>query len=684
MGSHGIPWDPSGIVSNFFERRGFESLIIICIILYTIGRKLNIIIKIISRKLLQLLLQIIITIIIRRMSSNNSKRDECSICLNVIDPRGGIPLSIPGCCGGKFHAPCLQKVAQAGNIDCPLCRVPLPAALLPAVLVASTPVLTGAPPQSTGNILNSVFAAPPQSPSRVSRVSAPGSIRRPLSRTADVSAFPDDPTEIPPAAVADTRASTGGSALAATTATSPPINLSLTHCNEFDPIHCSAIEKLYSSVAIKYVEPTAAVGEARAPIDCVCILDTSGSMDGSKIEELKKAMNFVVGTLNQYDRLAIVDFNSDASIVQGFSRMSDATKVTTNEKISAIRSGGGTDIYAGLNLGNQLLTQRTTKNPTSCMFLLTDGQDGANLQQKLATAKALKASGSSLFVFGFGADHDSQHLTAISNAAEGSFMFVETSDTVIDAFGGAIGSQMSGMMYNITVAIKVSEASGNSIKKVHAGAYPVRTLVPGKSYEVSFSSLFAGEARDLLLEVSLPASSACTEYPLFESSASFEVNRADGSTRDRVNVPGATNNVQRHGGLLTLKLENRNPEMDFKIQRVEATNAMEEAVRLAEAGRNTDAKAALQSRLTACISSPTKNSPKMQSLIEEVEKSMHNVERSNYLSGGRAACMESYSVQSCQRQVYSKSTASPSLFQSSSSSAVQSTARSSKPSSKHP
>jgi hypothetical protein len=82
------------------------------------------------------------------------------------------------------------------------------------------------------------------------------------------------------------------------------------------------------------------------------------------------------------------------------------------------------------------------------MFLLNDGQD-ANLQQKLATAKALKASGSSLFEFGFGADHDSQQLTAISNAAEGSFIFVETSDTVIDAFGGAIGGQMSGLMYNI-------------------------------------------------------------------------------------------------------------------------------------------------------------------------------------------------------------------------------------------
>ena len=42
-----------------------------------------------------------------------------------------------------------------------------------------------------------------------------------------------------------------------------------------------------------------AAGEVKAPIDCICILDTSGSMNGSKIEDLKKALNFVVGVLSE-------------------------------------------------------------------------------------------------------------------------------------------------------------------------------------------------------------------------------------------------------------------------------------------------------------------------------------------------------------------------------------------------
>ena len=101
-------------------------------------------------------------------------------------------------------------------------------------------------------------------------------------------AFPDDRAEIPGAPT-------------------PPIILSLTHYNEYDPTHCSPIDKLYSSVAIKYAEQTLAAGEVKAPIDCICMPDTSGSMYGSKIEDAKKALNLVVSVLSLYDRLAIVD-----------------------------------------------------------------------------------------------------------------------------------------------------------------------------------------------------------------------------------------------------------------------------------------------------------------------------------------------------------------------------------------
>lgn len=597
---------------------------------------------------------------------------ECSICLQPINARGGVPLAIPGCCGGTFHQTCLNNVTAAGNLSCPLCRVALPAAMIQNP-TANLPL----PPANNnfgfGGAANTLFgSSATRSPANnfsfggAANVFGFGGGNQ--ARTANVSLFPDDEILLPAPVSAVIATTTVASSASAATA-SPPA-LSLTSINEYDPIHCAPIEKFYSSVGIKFLEPVSAV--ARTPLDVVCILDTSGSMGGSKIEELKKAMNFVVATLNEHDRLSIVDFNSNASIVQGFTRMTDANKLKSDQNINSLHASGGTDIYAGLHLGHELITHRLRSNPMSCMFLLTDGQDNNRLQEKMQIAQSLKAAGSSLFVFGFGADHDANHLTAITNAAEGSFIYVETNDNVIDAFGGAIGSQMSGMMYNVRVEITIPEHSQNTFKQTHAGAYRVNTLSAGKSIEVVFTSLFAGEFRDILLEMKLPASPATDLYPLFETSARFDINQSDGSAeRTTVQLPRFPNTIRRSAELMTLKIENRNVEMDYKIQRVETTKAMEEAVLLADRGKNTEAKVLLQAQIDVIQASPVRNDLKMQALLADVEMSMQNCTRERYEYGGKANMMESCQSNNMQRQVYSKCVNSPSAFQSCSSSSNQ-------------
>lgn len=47
------------------------------------------------------------------------------------------------------------------------------------------------------------------------------------------------------------------------------------------------------------------------------------------------------------------------------------------------------------------------------MFLLTDGQDRNATAEKLELARKMKSNGTSLFVFGFGTDHDSEHMVRI-------------------------------------------------------------------------------------------------------------------------------------------------------------------------------------------------------------------------------------------------------------------------------
>ena len=47
-------------------------------------------------------------------------------------------------------------------------------------------------------------------------------------------------------------------------------------------------------------------------IDLVCVIDTSGSMRGEKIDLVRKTLMFVLTRLTEFDRLSLISFNNDA------------------------------------------------------------------------------------------------------------------------------------------------------------------------------------------------------------------------------------------------------------------------------------------------------------------------------------------------------------------------------------
>jgi uncharacterized protein with von Willebrand factor type A (vWA) domain len=46
--------------------------------------------------------------------------------------------------------------------------------------------------------------------------------------------------------------------------------------------------------------------ELHVPVDLVCVVDQSGSMQGTKIELLKQTLNYIVDQMGVLDRLSII------------------------------------------------------------------------------------------------------------------------------------------------------------------------------------------------------------------------------------------------------------------------------------------------------------------------------------------------------------------------------------------
>jgi Mg-chelatase subunit ChlD len=118
------------------------------------------------------------------------------------------------------------------------------------------------------------------------------------------------------------------------------------------------------------------LSEKRAPIDLVLVIDVSGSMSGSKIYLAKDTVNFVISQLSSKDRLGIVLFSSNTSVLLKLTLMDGEGKKQASIKVQQIKAGGGTALCAGLVSGVEMLHSREkgAKNDVASVLLLTDGQ----------------------------------------------------------------------------------------------------------------------------------------------------------------------------------------------------------------------------------------------------------------------------------------------------------------------
>lgn len=453
---------------------------------------------------------------------------------------------------------------------------------------------------------------------------------------------------------------------------------------EFPATSIYATSYFHVRVGLKYEENVSVGASKKVPLDIVCILDNSGSMQGSKLNSLKEAMKFVIGTLSAQDRLSIVYFNSHAGAIHGLLKMTPENKGLSRSRLDAINAEGGTDILDGMRFGWSVLQQRQSHNPASCVFLLTDGQDRNRLENKQELARTIKASGTSLFVFGFGADHDSEHMAAIAQAAECPFTYVESDDMVVDAFGGSIGTQQGAALRNISLTIS-AVAHGVTVAQTMAGSYASVPSADSRSVTVSFANMYEGESRDVMLRLELPTVAVpVPEYSLVTASATYCI-QSSGTADSSLHTSSHCTCVVRRAAEDSLDPHMvRDLNVDVQLNRLKSTQAINSALVAADAGNFDSAKEILTAALAQVTQSVSHRAahPVTLGLAGDLTDALSRVRsRGEYQAGGRAMMNETSVTNSNQRSCYTKAGRS-SAYQSASSSTYQQQASSSKMKSK--
>lgn len=180
--------------------------------------------------------------------------------------------------------------------------------------------------------------------------------------------------------------------------------------------------------------------------DIVLVLDTSGSMSGTPLDETKKAStNFVDTILEEDASIGVVNYDSDADMKSDFSN----SKNSLDSVINDLGTGGGTDIESGLRAADQMLNQSSAEK--KIIVLMSDGEpnDGLVGDELIAYADELKEKGIYIYTLGFfksvGEKSAPQALME-KIASDGCHYEVSDADSLVFFFGD-IADQINGQKY---------------------------------------------------------------------------------------------------------------------------------------------------------------------------------------------------------------------------------------------
>ncbi|XP_008810817.1 E3 ubiquitin-protein ligase WAV3-like [Phoenix dactylifera] len=611
-----------------------------------------------------------------RSGSRSSKR-TCAICLGTMKAGHGHALFTAEC-SHTFHFHCIASNVKHGNRVCPVCRakwkeIPFqgpPYSEHPHGRARVNPVNW---PQEEGFM------------TVVRRFSRADSANRqhhltPLFHTSEPIYFNDDeplepsdePLDLQPDTTRDSQHGRSKTVEIKTYPEFSAIPQSASQENFTVLIHLKAPHPSTNQVSGRNVNPNSTASQtSRAPVDLVTVLDVSGSMAGTKLALLKRAMGFVIQNLGPSDRLSVIAFSSTARRLFHLCRMSDSGKQQALQAVNSLAASGGTNIAEGLRKGAKVIEERREKNPVCSIILLSDGQDtytvtssaGGTLQAQShyeslvpSSIRGATSHQTPVHSFGFGSDHDSSSMHSISEISGGTFSFIETEGVIQDAFAQCIGGLLSVVVQEMLVGVECVHP-GVQLAPIKSGGYASKVAADGRSGSIDVGDLYADEERDFMVSVNIPP--AHDEFVLLKVGCSYR----DPVLNETINLEGKELRIPRPAVVVGQMMS---IEVDRERNRVQAAEAMAAARAAAERGALADAVSILEERRRILSKTLAGRSSDQLCLALDAElKEMQDrmASRQRYEASGRAYMLSGLSSHSWQRAtVRGDSTDSTSLI----------------------
>jgi Ca-activated chloride channel family protein len=116
----------------------------------------------------------------------------------------------------------------------------------------------------------------------------------------------------------------------------------------------------------------------------VFVADTSGSMEGSPLLNLRAGLNRLIGVIGSNVNVGLVTFSDTVSIDVQIAKFDSIQKSYFSYAVRSISAGGGTAMFDAIVVAQKMLMDTKANNPNTklMLFVLTDGESNTGYKFK--------------------------------------------------------------------------------------------------------------------------------------------------------------------------------------------------------------------------------------------------------------------------------------------------------------
>ena len=208
-------------------------------------------------------------------------------------------------------------------------------------------------------------------------------------------------------------------------------------------------------VLIRITPPEIEVSTDRPPLNLGLAIDCSGSMSGAKLAYAKQAACFAVENLLPSDRVSVVTFDSDVSVLMPSTLATQ--KSTLLAQIRQLQAGSCTALHQGWVESSIQVSSYLHNEHLNRVLLLSDGlaNVGETNPDTIATdVHGLSQRGVSTTTLGVGNDYSEDLMEAMARSGDGNFYHIESPDQLPSIFEAELNGLSATVGQRVSLGLK--------------------------------------------------------------------------------------------------------------------------------------------------------------------------------------------------------------------------------------